>query len=172
MVDQLLGGLFGGQDDDDDDRRRNRARDFVSRYEQGSPHEGYDDDEVIHNYRTAEQMMSHEDFEEAATGAFGRMSPSDRQQMREMMRQRTGGRYSVDSDDPRELARAAARYRQEDSSGGGLLSMFGLGGGGGGGDLMSAARGGGGGGMLDSPVAKAALAGIGAMAMRKMIGGR
>ncbi len=27
MVDQLLGGLFGGQDDDD--RRRARARDFV-----------------------------------------------------------------------------------------------------------------------------------------------
>ena len=32
--------------------------------------------------------------------------------------------------------------------------------------------GGGGGGMLDSPIAKAALAGVGAMAMRKMMGGR
>lgn len=172
MVDQLLGGLFGGQDDEDDDRRRGRARDFVSRYEQGAPHEGYDDDEVIQNYRSVERHMSDDDFEEAATGAFGRMSAQDRTQMRDMMQQRGGGRVAVQSDDPRELARAASRYRREESGGGGLLSMFGMGGdGGGGGDLMSAARGGGGGGgMMDNPMAKAALAGVAAMAMKKMVG--
>ena len=36
MVDQLLGGLFGGQDDDDDEGRRRRATDFVDRYERGA----------------------------------------------------------------------------------------------------------------------------------------
>lgn len=171
MVDQLLGGLFGGQDDDDDDRRRGRATDFVSRYEQGPPHEGYDDHEVIQNYRSVERNMSPQDFEEAASGAFGRMTPQHRQQMRDTMQQRSGGRINVESDDPRELARAASRYRQEDSSGGGLLSMFGMGGNDGGGDLMSASRGGGGGmgGMLDNPMAKAALAGVAAMAMKKMV---
>jgi hypothetical protein len=123
MVDQLLGGLFGGQDDEDDDRRRGRARDFVSRYEQGAPNEGYDDDEVIQNYRSVERNMSDDDFEEAATGAFGRMSSQDRGQMRDMMQKRAGGRVSVQSDDPRELARAASKYRREESGGGGLLSM-------------------------------------------------
>jgi len=166
MVDQLLGGLFGGADDDDDDRRTGRARDFVSRYEQGAPHEGYDDDEVIQNYRAMERRMSPQDFEEAASQAFGRMSPEDRRQYRQMMRERSGGRLDPGSDDPRELARASSRYRQEDS--GGLLGMFGLGGDDGKrGDLVSGQAGGGG--MLDSPIAKAALAGIGAMAMKKMI---
>ena len=51
MVDQLLGGLFGGQDDDDDDVRRRRATDFVDRYEHGAPYDGINDDEVIQNYR-------------------------------------------------------------------------------------------------------------------------
>ena len=150
MVDQLLGGLFGGNDQDDDNVRSTRARDFVSRYEQGAPHEGYDDHEVVQNYRAMDR----------------RMSEDDRRQYRRMMRERTGGRFEPQSEDPRELARATSRYRQEES--GGLLGMFGLGGDDGQrGDLVSGQ--GGGGGMLDSPIAKAALAGIGAMAMKKMI---
>ena len=172
MVDQLLGGLFGGQDtDDDDDRRRSRARDFVSRYEQGPPHEGYGDDEVLHNYRSVEGRLSPEEYEEAAAEAFTRLSPDERRQFRGMMRERSGGRFDVESDDPRDLARMTSRFRQEESGGGGLASLFGFGGGGDegrrGGLLDS--RGGGGGGLLDSPVAKAALAGIAAMAMKKMI---
>ena len=173
MVDQLLGGLFGSQDDDDDDRRRSRARDFVSRFEQGAPHEGYDDDEVIQNYRSVAGRLSPEEYEEAASEAFGRLSPQERRQLAELMQQRSGGRFAVQTDDPRDLARATSRFRQQDSDGGGLASLFGFGGGDGGkGDLLSAARGGGGGGgmggMLDSPVAKAALAGVAAMAMKKM----
>ena len=173
MVDQLLGGLFGGQDDDDDDRRRGRARDFVSRYEQGPPHEGYDDDEVVRNYRSVASRLSPQEYEEAAAEAFGRMPSEHRREMRRTMRDRSGGRFNVDSDDPRDLARAAARYRQEDADGGGLLSMFGLGGdSGGGGDLMRAAGGGGSGGLgglMGNPVAKAAMAGVAAIAMKKMI---
>lgn len=168
MVDQLLGGLFGGADDDDDNRRQTRARDFVGRYERGAPHEGYDDEEVVQNFRAMDRRMSPQDFEEAATQSFGRMSPSDRKQYQRMMQERSGGRFAPSSDDPRELARTTSRYRQEES--GGLLGMFGLGGDDGKrGDLVSGAAGGGGG-MLDSPVAKAALAGIGAIAMKKMIG--
>ena len=174
MVDQLLGGLFGGQDDDDDDRRRSRARDFVSRYEQGPPHEGYDDDEVFRNYRSVAGRLSPQEYEEAAADAFGRMPPEHRRELRQRMRERSGGRYDPEHDDPRDLARAAARYRQEDPDGGDLLSMFGLGGGGGGGgDLMRAAGGGGDGGgiggLMGNPVAKAAMAGVAAIAMKKML---
>jgi hypothetical protein len=175
MVDQLLGGLFGGQDDDDDDRRRSRARDFVSRYEQGPPHEGYDDDEVLHNYRSVEGRLSPQEYEEAAAEAFNRMPAEQRREMRRMMKERSGGRFDVDNDDPRELARMTSRFREQDSSGGGLAGLLGFGGGGGGGgDLLSASgRGGGSGGLGDlmsNPVAKAAMAGVAAIAMKKMIG--
>ncbi len=176
MVDQLLGGLFGGQDDDDD-MRRSRARDFVSRYEQGRPEEGYDDDEVYQNYRSVAGRLSPQEYEEAAAEAFSRMDPDQRRQMKRMMRERGGMQDMLDddNDDPRELARMTSRYRQQDQSGGGLAGLFGFGGGGGGGgDLMSAARGGGGGGglgdLLGNPVAKAAMAGVAAMAMKRMMG--
>lgn len=175
MVDQLLGGLFGGQQDDDDTKRRGRATDFVNRYDTGSPYEGYSMDEALHNYKNVTKGISPQDYEEAAQQSFQKMSPSDRQQFAQMMQQR--GAATTVSDDPRDLAKTASRFRQQDSGGGGLASLFGLGGssGGGSGDLLSAARGGhsggGGGGMGDmmsNPLAKAALGGIAAMAMKKM----
>lgn len=111
-------------------------------------------------------------YEEAAGETFGRMSPQDRKQLRREMKQRGGDRFQAESDDPRELARATSRYRQEDSGGGGLAGLFGMGGGGGGrGDLVDGSRGGGGG-LLDNPLAKVALGGVAAMAMKKMMGGR
>ena len=170
MVDQMLGGLFGGQDDDDDDRRRGRARDFVGRYETGLPHEGYSDEEAVHNYRQVAGRLSPRQYEEAAAETFGRLSPQERKQLKRQMKERSGGRLAVDddNDDPRELARLTARYREQDS-GGGLAGLFGMGGGGNGGDLMSAARDGGGG-MLDNPLAKVAMGGIAAVAMKKMLG--
>ena len=72
MVEQLLGGLFGGQDDEDDERRRGRAQDFVSRYEQGPPYEGIGADEAYHNYRNVAGRLSPEEYEEAAAEAFTR----------------------------------------------------------------------------------------------------
>ncbi|CAA9586862.1 MAG: hypothetical protein AVDCRST_MAG19-4971 [uncultured Thermomicrobiales bacterium] len=169
MVDQLLGGLFGAQDDDDDDRRRSRARDFVNRYETGRPEEGYSDEEAYQNFRQVAGRLSPQEFEESASETFGRLSPQERRQLKRQMRERGGGRIDLrdddDDDDPRQLARAAARYRDQDE--GGLASLFGFGGGGGG-DLLSSSRGGGGG-MLDNPLAKVAMGGIAAMAMKKMI---
>ena len=173
-MDQLLGGLFGGQDNDDDDRRRSRAPEFVSRFETGSPYEGYDPDEAVQNYRHVADRLSPEEYEDAAAEAFSRLSPQDRTQLAQLMQQRGGGQFGdFQADDPRELARMSSRFKQQDQ--GGLMSLFGMGGGGGGGgDLLSAARGdrGGGGGMGDlmsNPLAKAALGGIAAMALKKMV---
>ena len=174
MVDQLLGGLFGSQDDDDDERRRARARDFVSRYDQGPPYEGISSDEAYHNYRTAAERLSPEEYEEAAAEAYQRMSPRERAEFAQMMRERGGAPFgSVRDDDPRDLARATARFRQQEP--GGLAALFGGGGGGGLGDMLGASMGGqrgGGGGMgdlLGNPLAKAALGGIAAMAMKRMM---
>ena len=159
-MDQLLGGLFGGQDDDDDDRRRSRAQDFVSRYEQGPPYEGIGPDEAYHNYRQVAGRLSPQEYEESAAEAFQRMSPQERMQFAQMLQQRAGGQFgAVRGDDPRQLAQSVARYRQQDE--GGLASLFGGGGGGG--------RGGGMGDLLSNPLAKAALGGVAAIAMKKML---
>jgi hypothetical protein len=58
MVDQLLGGLFGGQDDEDEPVRRQRATDFIQRYERGAPYDSIGDDEVIQNYQTVAGRLS------------------------------------------------------------------------------------------------------------------
>ncbi|MDP9358015.1 MAG: hypothetical protein M3R02_22580 [Chloroflexota bacterium] len=158
-MDQLLGRLFGGQDDDD--RRRGRAQDFVSRYEQGPSYQGISDEEAYHNYRQVAGRLSPQEYEESAAEAFQRMSPQERMQFAQMLQQRGGGQFGgFQDDDPRQLARMTSQYRQQDP--GGLASLFGGGGGGGGGM----------GDMLSNPLAKAALGGVAAIAMKRMMGGR
>jgi hypothetical protein len=164
-VDQLLGGLFGSQDNDDEMRRRGRAQDFVSRYETGAPWEGFTQDEALHNYTQVAGRLSPQQYEEAASDAFGRMSREERRELRRAMRQRGGAGMGFDDDDrddPREMARAAAMYRQQQP--GGLAGLFGMGGG--------QQQSGGLGGMMDNPLAKVAMGGIAAMAMKKRMGGR
>jgi hypothetical protein len=163
-MDQLLSGLFGSNDTDDDTRRQSHASDFVQRYETGLPHEGYSDEEALHNYRQVASRLSPQQFEEAAGATFGRMSKEERRELRREMKRRSGGRFAVDSDDPQEMARAASRYQQQDQDGGGLAGLFGMGG--------SQPQQGGGqqGSLLDNPLAKVAMGGIAAMAMKKMMG--
>ncbi len=159
-MEQLLGGLFGGQDDDDE-RRRGRAQDFVSRYEQGAPYDGISDEEAYHNYRQVAGRLSPQEYEASAAEAFQRLSPEERRQVAQLLQQRAGGQFGgFQGDDPRELARVTSGYRQQDP--GGLASLFGGGGGGGGGM----------GGMLSNSLARAALGGVAAIAMKRMMGGR
>jgi len=174
MVDQLLGGLFGGQQQDDTNLRQERARDFVDRYERGHPSEGYNNDEVLHNYRAVTDKLTPQQYEDAAADSFGRLSKEERRKLRRAMRQGGGGRFEPASEDPRDLAKAASRFRQEEPSGGGLASLFGFGGGdepqkrGG---LLDAQQDQGGG-LLDSGLAKAALAGVAAFAVKKVLDNR
>jgi hypothetical protein len=175
MVDQVLKGLFGGQEEEDDDRRRARARDFVNRYEQGPPSEGYGNDEVLRNYRAVTDRLSPEQYQEAAAESFSRLSKEERRQMRRAMKKKTGGRIDAASDDPRDLAKAASRFQQEESASGGLASLFDFGGGGDDdqkrGGLVDAKRDEGGD-LLDNPLAKAALAGVAAFAVKKFLDSR
>lgn len=165
-MEQMLSGLFGGNDDDDNDRRQRHASDFVQRYETGLPHEGYSDEEALHNYRQMASRLSPQEYEEAAGATFGRLSKEERRELRREMKQRSGGRFAIDSDDPHEMARAAAQYHQQDQGGGGLAGLFGMGGG------QQQQASGQQGGLLDNPLAKVAMGGIAAMAMKKMMGGR
>jgi len=172
MVDQLLGGLFGGQDNDDDELRRRRATDFVDRYERGAPYEGIDDDEVIQNYRATAGRLSPQEYEEATADAFSRLSREERRELRRRMRQQRGAQMiDDDDDDPRLMAREFSQYRQQGSDDplgglmGGLGGMFG---GGGGSTQASGSQGD----LLGGPLGKAVLGGVAAFAMKKMMDNR
>jgi hypothetical protein len=177
VVDQLLGGLFGGQDDDDDEGRRRRATDFVDRYERGAPYDGINDDEVIQNYRATAGRLSPQEYEEATAESLGRLSREERRELRRRLRQQQrGGQFNDDDDDdPRTMARELSQYRQQGSDDplGGLLGGLGgmLGGGGG---SQGSSQGGGGaiGETLGGPLGKALMGGVAAFAMKKMMGGR
>ena len=174
MVDQLLGGLFGGQDDDDEPVRRRRATDFIDRYERGRPYDGIGDDEVIQNYQTVAGRLSPQEYEEAAADAFSRLSPEERRELKRRMRQqrRADRLDDDDDDDPRTMARELSQYRQQGSDDplGGLLG--GLGGMFGGGGRAQAGGSQPQGDLFGGPLGKAVLGGVAAFAMKKMMSGR
>ena len=172
----LLQGLMGGG-------QRQQFEDFANRYDQGAPWDGINDDEAMSNYQQVAPRLSRQDYEESAYESFSRLDPQQRRQLGQYVAQRAP-QYGVnfpDIDqngqddrlqDPRYLAQMTGRIHEQQP---GLLGQIlgGAGGGGGGfGGLGGGQAGGLGGGMLQSPIAKAALGGIAAMAVRKMMAGR
>lgn len=169
-MDSVIKGLFGGDDDD----HRSRAQDFISRYEQGPPDQGYDDDEAFQHYQRVAQHADPEVMQRASEQAFSRMDPSQRAQFAQMLQQQGGGQFSGGfSADPREMAGMVSQLHRQNPSG--LASLFGGGGGGGGiGDALGGLLGGGGsggGGFPGGTIGKVALGGIAAYAMKEMMGG-
>jgi hypothetical protein len=158
---QILGG---GQ-------QRQQYQDFVNRYDQGPPWQGIDDREAYDRYQQVAPQLPPQMYQESAQEAFARLSPQQRMQLGQYLQQRAqqqgiGGFQDLNRDgvddrlqDPGYLAQATGRMEQQQP---GILGQL-LGGGGG----M-----GGGGSMLENPIAKAALAGIAAMAVKKMMSGR
>ena len=176
----MLNDLMGGG-------RRNEYEDFVNRYDQGAPWDGIGDDEALERYRQVAPRLSDDDYRDSAEQAFSRLSPQQRAEFGQWLQQQSmqrGSNIGVDDgswDDPRVLAGASARIRQQDPGmlEGLLGGMMGGGGGGmmGGGGMLGGMMGGGGstgssGGMLSSPIAKAVLGGVAAMAASKMMGRR
>jgi hypothetical protein len=182
MVDTVLKGLFGsggetGAPDAD------KAKDFVNRYEQGDPTEGYSSDEAMDYFGRVAKQASPDQMDRAMRESMGRLNPNQRQEFAQMLQQRMGGQAQrpMTDNDPNDL----------DNFMGGLGQMFGGGGGGGLGGLLGGLLGGGsassnagsvpgnggssrndgGGGLGDlvnSPVGKAVLAGAAAYAMKEL----
>jgi hypothetical protein len=176
LLDQLMAG---GAD-------RDRYDDFARRYDKGRPHEGYDDDEVAGHYGRLQGDLDDDTYESSARDAYSRMDPDDRRQFKKQLHQaaRDRGHRDLDGDgipdDPESMARYTNQVRRRDpdlltsmlGGGGGMGGMGGMGGGGMGGagalgSVLGGAMGGGGGG--GNPLARAALAGITAMAAKKMM---
>jgi hypothetical protein len=139
---------------------------YVQRYEQGQPHEGYSDQEVLQRYQQVAPQLAPEDYRTAAEQAFSRMSPQERMQFGQYVEQQLQSQPSpVQSfgqaggpqayQDAGYLAQQATQLHQQQP---GLLGQL-LGGGGGGSS-----------GMLGNPAVKAALAGIAAMALSNALG--
>jgi hypothetical protein len=184
-METVMKGLFGsgGQTGPADE---DKARDFVNRYEQGNPTEGYSPDEAMEYFGRVAQSASPDQMDRAMRESMGRLNPNQRQEFAQMLQQRMGGQVQrpMTDNDSNDL----------DGFMGGLGQMFGGGSGGGGlggllggllgGGIGSANAGsvpgngntsrngdGGGGGLgdlIDSPVGKAVLAGAAAFAMKEM----
>ncbi len=145
--------------------KRGEYEDFSKRYEQGAPWDGIDDDEARSRYEEVSGQLSDDDYELSAREAFERLEPDQRRELARMLRQQGRSKgvsfdeYDNDDDerdaDSQHVARMARKARKQQPNG--LAGLLGGMGGGGGGNPM--------GGMLG----KAALGGIAAMAVKRMM---
>ena len=175
----MLEGLLGGG------KQRSDWDDFVGRYDQGAPYDGISDQEALQHYQQVAPHLPPEQWQAAAQDSFSRLAPQERLQLGQYLQQGAQqrgvnfpdlNRDGVDDrlQDPRYLAQMAGQMRQQQP---GLFSQLlggAMGGGGMSGGGMSGGSGamGGVGQMLNNPIAKAALAGIAATAVQRMMQNR
>jgi len=146
--------------------------DFLNRFQEGPPSEGYEDQEVLDRYGQVSHQVSQPEYEQAARDAFGHLSPQDREEFGRMLAGQAQSRgLNLPGLTPDQgqgfgnldwLSNITGQLHQQP----GLLR-----------DLLGGFTGnresaGSGGGILSSPLAKAALAGIAAMLVKRVLGGR
>ena len=156
----LLQGILGGQ------QEQQQFDDFSRRYQQGAPWDGINDDEAYGHYQRVSGRVPPDVYEASARDAFERLSPQQRAEFGQYLRQRAQQQgvqgsmlQDLDGDgyaDPSSLARTTSRLDQQQP--GMLGQLLGMGG----------ASSGGMGGMLSNPIGKAVLGGIAAMAVQRM----
>lgn len=187
LLEQFLGG--GPQQQNYQDYQN-----FVNRYDQGAPWEGYSAQEVLNRYQQIAPQLPANVFQQAAHDSLSRMQPHERQQLGQFLQQQAQSQginipglnqegAANRFQDPGFLSQIMGQMHQQHQ---GLLPQLlsGIAGGGGssgGGSLMGSigemmggggTTGGGqsGGSLLSNPLAKAALAGITAMAVKRFTG--
>ena len=82
ILDELLAG---GQ-------RQKEYGDFVKRYEQGAPSEGYSDQEVLKRYGEVSHAVSPDQYAQAAQEALSKLSPEERAAFVKMLQDRAAAR--------------------------------------------------------------------------------
>jgi hypothetical protein len=170
LLQNLLGGGQGRQD----------FQDFMNRYDRGAPYDGISEQEAMQRYRQVAPQLPPDAYQQSAQEAFAQLTPQQRRQFGQFLRQQTRQQNlnfpDLDGDgvddrfqDPNFLAQVTGRMQQQQP---GLLEQL-LGGamGGMGTQMGTGRHSQGSGSMLENPIAKAALAGIAAMAMKRMMGG-
>jgi hypothetical protein len=158
ILDELLGA---GQP-------QREYRDFVNRYEQGHPSEGYSDEEVLKRYSEVSHAVSPDQYAKAAQDALGKLSAEERAAFVKLLQERAAARGVTLSrevrPEPEELGQILSNLHQKPGQ---LRDMLG------GGDLQSQGQAPASnpiGAILASPMAKAVLAGIAAMVVKRVMG--
>ena len=150
---------------------REGFEDFLNRFEEGKPWEGYGDQEVLDRYGQVSNKVSSSDYEQAARDAFGHLSQADREEFGQMLAGQAQSRgFNLPGLTPGQgqgfgdldwLSNITGQLHQQP----GLLR-----------DLLGGLTGNRGesssGGIFSSPLAKAALAGIAAMLVKRVLGSR
>ena len=171
---QSLLGRSGGAAGPGAQAQQRDYQDFVGRYEQGAPWDGISDQEAAHCYQQVAPRLSPQEYEASAQEAFARLSPEERQQFGRYLQQQARqqgvdvpdlNRDGVDDrlQDPAYLARVTSQVQQQPP---GLLGglLGGTGGAAAGDNPLGT--------ILANPIGKAALAGVAAIALKKMMSQR
>jgi hypothetical protein len=154
----ILEGLLGGKGE--------ALSEFARRFEGGGS-DAFSDEETTQHYGVIAKHLPAEHYGQVAEEALGQLSPEQRMELVEHLRVQArqqdvnfpGLHEETELHQPGNLAGLFGRMQQQQP---GLLQQL-LGGGG---------RGEGGGGAFSNPIAKMALAGIAALGVKRLIGGR
>ncbi len=157
ILDELLAG----------GKRQNEYNDFVNRYEQGAPSEGYSDQEVLKRYSEVAHAVAPDHYAQAAEEALSKLSPAERAALVKMLQDQAAARGvtlpPTVAPEPKELGQVltdlhgkpgqlrdmlggGAEKPQEQASGPNPIIEI-----------------------LKSPMAKAVLAGIAAMVVKRVM---
>jgi hypothetical protein len=158
ILDDLLGN----------EQLQKQYKDFVKRYEQGDPSEGYSDQEVLKRYGEVSHAVPPDQYAQAAQEALSKLSPEDRAEFLKMLQERAAARGVMlpgkVASDPKDLGKVLTDLHEKPGQ---LRDILGPGHG----QLQGQASGSNPiGDMLSSPMAKAVLAGIAAMVVKRMTG--
>jgi hypothetical protein len=170
MVDRCEGVLYMGILDEllSGGQRQKEYRDFINRYEQGAPSEGYSDQEVLNRYSEVSHAVSSDQYAQAAQEALSKLSPEERAAFVKMLQDRAATRGVTlppkVAPEPKDLGQVltdlhgkpgqlrdilggSAAQPREQASGANPITDI-----------------------LTSPMAKAVLAGIAAMVVKRVMG--
>ena len=155
--------LAGGQ-------RQKEYSDFVDRYERGRPSEGYSDQEVLTRYGEVSHAVPPDQYAQAAQEALSKLSPEERAAFVKMLQDRAAARGvtlpgSV-APEPKELGQVLTDLHKKPGQ---LRDMLG-------GDAAQLQQQASGSSpiteILSSPMAKAVLAGIASMVVKRVMAAR
>jgi hypothetical protein len=82
ILDDLLGN----------EQLQKQYKDFVKRYEQGDPSEGYSDQEVLKRYGEVSHAVPADQYAQAAQESLSKLSPEDREEFLKMLKERAAER--------------------------------------------------------------------------------
>jgi hypothetical protein len=141
---------------------------FVNRYEQGHPSQGYSDQEVLKRYGEVSHAVPPDQYAQAAQEALSKLSPEERAALVKMLQDRAAARGVTlpqqVGPEPKELGQVLTDLHVQPGQ---LRDIFA------GGAAQTPQQAAGSSaitGILTSPLAKAVLAGVAAMVVKRVIG--